>query len=428
MKVNTIKLCWLVLAAAMGLVAPAVLPAAEEEQKIRVCLVPPVNLSSSADLDYPTIFFDALRAELVASGFEVVDREAVETAARALGYQAEDLLNAPKLFELSKRTQAGVAVGGYLQADRDDFILGLQGYQVSAGRNILSLIRRGQVGLGIYVLVNETAGAFTSSLRKRVEALPPGSVTVTTEKVVENVTQVDRMVEMGKRVEVTLLLDQDADVFLGDEALGRPKDGRILIQAQAASKIVLVVRKDGYHERRFVERIGDEPREIRLDALRLIAADELAFEYTSLQFVGAGLVWRHHWIPQSFFLKLSNYLYFQVGPTTNTNVIPHNDFSAAVGLRLSPTAAEWFRTGPLIGLGQVTTILPQFEIGPRVMVDFYAQGGWWFEFDFNWLKFYTEMGVKYGLYVWGGHLLTNHLSATFLRIPQITLGLIWKQW
>ena len=406
----------------LAIAAPVLFAEDYEEKRVSVFLH--ANFSETRKRDiFRDVVTDALIAELKQVNFTLVPEEEWQEARRQEGIQDDDLVRGPVVLRLAKKLGADVAITGFVRIEDNEILFGIKCYDVAGEKLSLSILKEGPAGLQVYGLINDAAAELVPHIR---ELLRPPSVAEAApeEKIIKEIVYRHETVEMGQKIQVTFLSENEgAEVYLaGQKYIGEIREGKLAFTAKANTRLILEVRKPGFHDSHHELSLKEEDEELKLPSLMPLARSGLELEYTSFQFLGAGAAYRRYLIPDKLYLRVEDYLYLSY-PFINPGAKPvfHNDLEFQIGTYIFTPPASLFRFGLTTGVG---LILTKMVVPTPLFMDLY-----WnildfsLELNFKKLVFYLKTEVKYTIGI-GNNLLGVGMIEGFG--PLYSLGAIWK--
>lgn len=394
----------------------------------RTCLLMNANLSETASLDiFRDVITDALAVELKLADFILVDEEVGRQAKKKSGLGDGELVRGPVALALARATGADIAVTGFVRIEDGQIICGLKGYESEAGRLLVSVLKRGSAGLKVFSMINAAAAELVPGLTE--PAPPPAEAVrqVTRELTVRTLSTEYRPVEMGKRIQVTLLSpDEGAEVFLaGQKRVGVIEEGRLSFEAKAGTQLLLEVRKPGCYDREVEVQLRNSDRRIRLTGLQPEESSGVELEVYFPQLLGLGAAYRHLILSGRMFLRAENYLYAQYPANLiNLRSLPvlHNDIRLLLGGYVLMPEASSFKVGLALGGGGTLTKLVR-PLGSPFYLDFYVNTlVTWLEYRFRRFTVFYALEDRYTLGIGNNLLGEGHVAEG----PYISAGVTWK--
>jgi hypothetical protein len=334
-------------------------------------------------------------------------------------------------FSVVPEPAAAVALVGSLRIEGAEIVLGVRGYELSTGGEILDIEQRASEDIGLYNQVGSLADLLVKDLLSWVRSpkthvvvprheLMPRAAEAVRPQPEESAPAAERVRAEAEapepaHIRVTLLSrDEGAEIYVGQGQLaGRIEGGRLAVEAPAGGTLSVEKRKAGYHPDREDFQLGEQAAELPLKPLRRIARYGLELFYTSSQFLGLGAGFRWYLIPDYLLLRADGYGYFSAGSAF------HEDIRLTLGSYLFTPPQRRVRLAVASGLG---VILSAFEGS--------AYGDWYWEMadlwlDLNWSRWavFFRAELRYALGLGGGLLERGFLTGYG---PQYSIGWLWK--
>ncbi len=395
----------------------------------KACLFLQVDLSETGrSALFRRVVTDALAVDLRRADLELVPVADWQAALKKSGCHDRELLDRGVVLSVARELGADVAVTGFLRLEEGRILLGFKSYETSTGRLSATVLKQGAAGLSVYALINEAAADLVPRLRQAPPPPTDREVRVRQEKVVRQTVVREETVDSGRKVQVTLRSpDEGAEILLAGEAsAGRIADGRLVLETQADSRLVLTRRKDGFYEEGRELRIGGKDRQVRLRPLKKRTQRSLELQYTGMQFLGLGIGYRHYLLPDRVFISGDNYFYLQLAPPSVVGASPvyHDDLRALIGTYLFLPPSSSFRFGIGTGVGAILTLATPAS-GPQLYTDLYwSYVNFWFEYSRSRWSVYLRAEDKFSLGLFDNLLGMRNLVDS--GPPFMTLGVMWK--
>ena len=395
----------------------------------KACLFLQVDLSETLHSGlFRHVVTDALAVDLRRASLELVPAPDWQEALKQAGFRDRELLDREVVLQVARELGAEVAVTGFLRLAEGRILLGFKSYETSTGQLSAAVLKQGPAGLPVYALINEVAAELVPRLLAPPPPLPDREIVVQQEKVLRETVVQEEEVDSGRKIRVTLRSpDEGAEVLLaGEEPAGVIEDGRLVLETQADSRLILTKRKDGYHEEAQEFRLRGKDRQLRLRPLKSKTQRSLELQYTGMQFIGLGGGYRHYLLPDRLFLGGDNYFYLQLpGPgVQNGSILYHDDLRALIGTYLLFPPSSPFRVGLSTGVGAIFTLAP---IGGdlQLYTDLYwSYLSFWLEYSRSHWSAYYRVDGKYSLGLFSNLLGRRNLSTE--GPPPMTVGVMWK--
>ncbi len=390
----------------------------DEASAQTACLFAPVNFSETPRLDiFRDVIRDALAVELKLAGYRLVPSTEWQKVQKEKNIQDKELVYGPVAINLAEEVGADIAVTSFIRIENREILLGIKCYDIAGKSLCLSLLNKGVTGLLVYNLINDTSRELITGLKEPLFREDRKRVTV------KEISYEHKIVEMGEVIQVTLLSrDEGAEVYLaGDKYIGNIENGKLSFSAKADTRLILVIRKPGYHEASREFKLKDTDKELKLPSLNPVTHMAVEVEYSSFQFLGAGAAYRFYLVPDKYFLRADNYFYMQYPFLPGASPVVHNDIQAQIGAYVFLPPYSRVRIGIAGGVGVILTSLTK---PLSLYTDFYFSPlNYWIEFKvWKWVLFYKHE-IKYAVGI-GRDLLGTGMMSDYG--PTQTIGVIWK--
>jgi hypothetical protein len=387
--------------------------------------------------DNGSLFKDSIKENLVLElkigGFSIVDENKWREKERELKLNDNELFDGPVAMKLAEKSDADVAITGFLLLSKKKILFGIKCYDVKAKRLAATVIKNGRPGLSVASLINEAINEIMPKIKKELEMYTITEGEIRKEVTVYEDITLKQFRDMGQIITLTLLSsDEGAVVYMADKNAGTIADGKLSSSISGNANLIIRIEKPGFYDSTQEVKVGDSDSQIRLKPLykkSFSFAPEIS--YTVFQFYGLGLGMRYYPVTPWFdltdwtFFNLNNYLYIQAGSSTNSSMIVHNDINLSINQYVLNDPSSFFRLGVYTGAGVIVTFftVPNMPVYSDFYIDIF---GAWTELNFPDFILYFRLTAR--AYTPFFNIITNDLlgSGMFKMGPVTSIGVVYK--